>query len=372
MAIAAMASAQQDFYVVNQGNYYDNITGTLSSYDGQSLTNDALIIGDTPENAVLLNDHLYVPCNASSNLTVINTRTMTVEARIPLVSPQYACTDGVHIYVTESDGNLARINPTTNDVTRTFVGNSPYACAYANGKVYVNCGPWDAGYTMPVGRAVMVVDAESFTKTNEITVGLNPYDQIAVDGEGYVYTVCSGDFVSVMPEVWQISPDETAQKYADGSIIAIDTKSNALYIINSTTDYSNYPDVTVKNTYTTINTVTNDTQVFTLTGESEPASPIAAFVNPLNGHLYVTSDGTAGNYSSLGTIHEYSTDGELQNTFVTGVHPYCIVFSDSTDGISNISQSTHNNISYGIDGRINRLSYPGLILRNGEKTLLRR
>lgn len=372
MAIATMASAQQDFYVVNQGNYYDNITGTLSSYDGQSLTNDALIIGDTPENAVLLNGNLYVPCYASSNLTIINTRTMTVEARIPLVSPQFACTDGKYIYVTESDGNLARINPTTNDVTRTVVGNSPYACAHANGKVYVNCGPWNADYTMPVGRAVMLVDTESFTKTKEIAVGLNPYDQIAVDDKGYVYTVCSGDFTSIMPEVWQISPDETAKKYADGSIIAINAKSSILYVINSTTDYSNYPDVTVKNTYTIINTDTNDTHAFTLKGDSEPASPIAAYVNPHNGHLFITSDGTAGNYSSLGTIHEYAADGELQNTFVTGVHPYCIVFSDSTDGISNISQSTHNNISYGIDGRTTRLQHSGLILRNGEKSLLHR
>lgn len=318
------------FYVINQGNYYDNITGSLSFGDFTDFYPELRLgngtLGDTPENGVIVGQRLYVPCNASSDLAIINTNTHTLEGRIPLNAPQSACTDGTYIYVTESDGQLARISAATQEIVRTYVGPSPYACLYSAGKIYINCAPWSADFTAPIGRSVAVVDAKSYTKVKDIEVGLNPYDQIGVDASGRVYTVCSGNFADIQPEVWQISPDGKAQKYADGNIIATSPLLDVIFVIKTETDYSNYPDVSTKSDYSIIDTRTGIAQQITLQGESQPASPIAAFINPANGHLFVTSDGTAGGYSSLGTVHEYNSRDEHLHTYQTGVHPYFVVF----------------------------------------------
>ncbi|MCQ2266100.1 MAG: hypothetical protein MJZ40_00125 [Bacteroidaceae bacterium] len=322
------------YYVINQGNYYDNITGTLSFGDFTEFFPELQLgngtLGDTPENGVIVGHHLYVPCNASSSLTIIDMDTHSIVGRIQLNFPQYACTDGTYIYVTESDGQLARISAATQEIVRTYVGPSPYACLYSAGRVYVNCAPWTPDYSAPLGRSVAVVDTKSYTKVEDIEVGLNPYDQMGVDASGCIYTVCSGNFADIQPEVWQISSDGKAKKYADGSIIATSPLLNVLYVIKTESDYSNYPEVSTKSSYSIIDTRTGKAQDIALQGESQPAAPIAAFINPENGHLFVTSDGAASAYSSLGTLHEYSSRNELLHTYQTGVHPYYVVFRPET------------------------------------------
>lgn len=318
------------YYVINQGNFYDNISGSLSYGDfGGSLTELTLsgaALGDTPENGVIWGELLCIPCNASSDLAVINTTDGSLVKRIHLTEPQAACADSRYVYATESDGHLARIDMKTFSIDRLEVGASPYACVYTNGKVYVNCAPWAPDWSAPVGRTVAVVDAESFTKTADITVGLNPYDQMTVDGKGNVYTVCCGDYGATLPEVWQITPDGKARKYADGNIIACHPTEPLLYVINSQTDYSNYPEVSVKSTFTCLDTSTDSPKVFCVAEADMPASPIAASVCPRDGSLYVTSDGAAGAYSSLGTLSIYSPQGVRTALLHTGVHPYYIVW----------------------------------------------
>ena len=343
--------------LVNQGNYYDNVAGTLFFPSGQSL-----LIGDTPQNAVLLDSLLYVPCHASSDLAIVSLTTGTVLSRIPLTAPQHICTDGQRLFVTQGDGTLAVINPQApslslappslpywgkislyerGDVTGSELspkggagrglplgevggglgGLCPYACVASNGHVYINCGT-SADGLHPDNR-VVVVNAATLAVERTITVGNNPYDQIAADADGNVFTVCLGDY-SAAPEVWKIAPEGTAAPCATGNLIA--THGHTLYVAHVQADWSTWPEVTATTDYATLDTRTGALQPLQLLSEEEPVYPSCLAISSTDGNLYIASDAAPGNYNSPGSLHVFSPSGTHLASYPAGPHPYCIVF----------------------------------------------
>lgn len=311
-------SPMKGFFVVNQGNAYSQIPGSLSFGDFTDFIVDLPlnvtggVLGDGPQKATCIGDNFYVPCNSSNCISIVNTRLLS-GSRIEMSAPQCACTDGKYVYVTESNGSLARLNATTFKIDRVTAGDSPYGCTYANGKVYVNCGPWE-GWN-PVGTKVMVMSVEPFEKIGEIEVGLNPYDQITTDIDGNVYTVCCGNYADVPSEVWRISPDGTAEKLCDGEVIAVSSTLPEMYVVN-------------RGEYTLMNTRTRQSTTLPIAATDKPSVPISAAVCPADGSLYVTADGEgAEGYNIPGGLFVYNKQGALLRKYVTGVHPYCVLFN---------------------------------------------
>lgn len=304
------------FYVINQGNIYAGISGSLSFGDGKAFTSEIttnMVLGDTPQNGVILGKNLYIPCYGSSDLAVIDTESHSVVQRIRLNQPQHICTDGHYLYVTESNGHLARLSPLSSQIDRVHVGDSPYACVYSHGKVYINCGPWTADWSEPIGTSVKVVNTQSFTCEPEIAVGLNPYDQMAVDANGYIYTVCCGNYNDIMSEVWQISPDGTARAVCPGDIIT--TRDNLIYVYDSF--------------WATLNLYTSDAKApiknVSLGRENLILNPVSMTVDPATGELYITSD--LESYDLPGALYVFDPYGNaLLSAYATGVHPYRVVF----------------------------------------------
>lgn len=325
--------------LVNQGNYYDNVAGTLFFPSGQSL-----LIGDTPQNAVLLDSLLYVPCYASSDLAIVSLTTGTVLSRIPLTAPQHICTDGQRLFVTQGDGTLAVINPQAPQGGKAqerlealplggggggLGGLCPYACVASKGYVYINCGT-SADGLHPDNR-VVVVNAATLTVERTITVGNNPYDQIAADADGNVFTVCLGDY-SAAPEVWKITPEGTAAPCATGNLIA--THGHTLYIAHVQADWSTWPEVTATTDYATLDTRTGALHPLYLSfnapsplgGDGGGLYPSCLAISPTDGNLHIASDAAPGNYNSPGSLHVFSPSGTHLASYPAGPHPYSIVF----------------------------------------------
>lgn len=313
---APPAHSLTDFCIINQGNYYDNIAGTLQLADGHTLT-----LGDAPQNGVILDTCLYVPCYASSDLAVISLRTAAIVRRVRLTAPQCICTDGRKLYVTQGDGTLAAIDPATSAIdTLPLAGATPYALVASRGKLYINCGnPADG---LRTDNRVMVIDTRTLSLEKTVEVGINPYDQMAVDADGNIYTVCLGNYPAT-PEIWQITPDGSTSHYATGNLIAAD--GHTLYAICEEADFSTWPDVHATVTYTSIDTRTGQSRPLVLSGRQLPPYPSCLAVSPA-GHLYIGSDAAAGNYNTPGTLHVFTPDGTQLSTRATGSHPYAIVF----------------------------------------------
>lgn len=302
--------------LVNQGNFYDNVAGTLFFPSGQSL-----LIGDTPQNAVVLDSLLYVPCYASSDLAVVSLATGNVKQRISLTAPQHICTDGQRLFVTQGDGSLAVVSPMERRTASVDIGGSPYACVASKGHVYINCGT-SADGLHPDNR-VVVVNAATLAVERTITVGNNPYDQIAADADGNVFTVCLGDY-SAAPEVWKITPEGTAAPCATGNLIA--THGHTLYVAHVQADWSTWPEVTATTDYATLDTRTGALHPLQLLSEEEPVYPSCLAISSTDGNLYIASDAAPGNYNSPGSLHVFSPSGTHLASYPAGPHPYCIVF----------------------------------------------
>ena len=310
--------------LVNQGNFYDNVAGTLFFPSGQSL-----LIGDTPQNAVVLDSLLYVPCYASSDLAVVSLATGNVKQRISLTAPQHICTDGQRLFVTQGDGSLAVVSPMEGRTASVDLGGSPYACLASKGHVYINCGTSADG--MLTDNRVVVVNAATLAIERTVEVGQNPYDQMAADDDGNVFTVCFGDY-SAAPEVWKITPEGTAAPCATGNLIT--TAGHTLYVAYVQADWSNYPHVTATTDYSTLDTRTNVLQPLYLSfnapsplgGDGGGLYPSCLAISPTDGNLYIASDAAPGNYNSPGSLHVFSPSGTHLVSYPAGPHPYCIVF----------------------------------------------
>ncbi|MCQ2293212.1 MAG: hypothetical protein MJZ54_04180, partial [Bacteroidaceae bacterium] len=226
-------------------------------------------------------------------------------------------------------------------------GLCPYACVASNGHVYINCGT-SADGLHPDNR-VVVVNAATLIIERTITVGNNPYDQIAADADGNVFTVCLGDY-SAAPEVWKITPEGTAAPCAIGNLIA--THGHTLYVAHVQADWSTWPEVTATTDYATLNTRTGALQPLQLqapqaplwgdvtgselspgggggllpTGKMQGLYPSCLAISSADGNLYIASDAAPGNYNSPGSLHVFSPSGTHLASYPAGPHPYSIVF----------------------------------------------
>lgn len=178
-----------------------------------------------------------------------------------------------------------------------------------------------------------VIDAKTFTKEKDIAVGLNP-GQITTDAYGNVFVVCMGNN-SVAPEVWKIDhATSVASKFCDGSFIATrgaqdrgsraQAAEDALYVINSVTNWDTYVTTLSSAVYsTTTGAVVLESF---LPSDNQPAAISAIDINPSTGDVYVCSDAAQFDYTSPGYINVYNANGTFLRRLSAGVHPYGVVF----------------------------------------------
>ena len=302
-------------YVINQGNFYDGITGSLDAFtaDGKYLRdvfatqNQGMRLGDTPQDGVIYGTKLYVAVYESNLLWVIDKKTAKVVKRLEINAPENVCAAYGKVFLTTNDGYLNALDTLSlNFENRVAVGPNPMGCAVKGNEVFVAVSDgynYDNGYVN--GKKVSVVDALGMTVKREIPVGLNPTQVVAT--KDAVYVVCSGNYADVLPEVWRIA-DGVAEKYADGTHIA--TNGEKLVVMNMKTDWATY--------------ITTITYSIDLKGDAPP-SPVSISVSP-EGRLFVATDAKLNDYSSSGAVFEYDENGNFLNKHEAGCHPFKVVF----------------------------------------------
>lgn len=332
-------------YVINQGNY-SGIDGTIdrlgidygttstdttytadifNTVNGQSL-------GSTPECAVVYGSHLYVPMNGSNILWVLNAKTLKIEKQIKTAAPWWVTAADGKVFVTNflNNGTVTCIDTLSLSVTATIEVGGPlpdYMCT-ANGKVYVSVSD---GYNSTNGCAnglrVSVIDPSTCTKEKDIAVGMNP-GQIEADALGNVFVVCRGDYGATPAKVQRIDASTNAvSDVCEGSLIAVGG-GNVLYVINSVTDYSDWPNTKTVLTYAYYSTTTGAKLGDSFLDEANlPAYPTSISIEPLTGDFYVTSDQSASGYLLQGYLYVYNKNGQLRHRYDVGIHPCGVAFN---------------------------------------------
>lgn len=320
-------------YVINQGNYYGGVDGTL---DHLTLTGDSAYtqsifsaangqsLGSSPQGAVVYGSRIYVPMYAENLVWVMDKTTARIVASIQTNEPEAICAAEGYVFVSNNDGYVSRIDTLTLAIdSHEAVGPNPAQMCTTGGKVYVSISDgYNYGNGYADGCRVAEIDALTGKKVKDIAVGVNP-GPIAADADGRVFVVCRGNYADIASAVWAIQAGATeGSELAPASLIAVN--GTTLYAINSVTDWNTNQTLVDFKTYdTTTGTLTADNF---LAGQPTAPAPQAININPQNGDIYVCSDRSSAEYDKPGLLYIYKADGTHLKTFATGIHPIGVVW----------------------------------------------
>lgn len=321
-------------FVVNQGNMYNGLPGSLSRLnlsDG-TVTADFFYsfnhraLGDTPQRPVRYGSRIYVPVYGSSLVWVIDAATTRIIASLSVSNPEAVCGAGGYVYIASNDGYVQRADTlgyTLSD--RLTVGPNPMGLATLGDKVYATISDsynYTGANAYANGKKLAVIDTQTFTKSSEIPVGTNP-TQIEAGRDGNLYVVASGNFSTIPSTIQRVTPSGTTTDLCTGSLFAL--RGDTLAVASTTYDANYTPSLSLSYVI-----LSSGRTVADFIAEAErPASAIMLDFNPADGHLFVCANASAAAYNEPGIVHEYAAIGsgaKRIRQYAVGVQPYGLVF----------------------------------------------
>lgn len=333
-----------DVFVVNSGNMYNGISGSLTSYSPltASTEQDAFSkvngrsLGATPNSGVVYGSKLYVVVDGENRIEVLDANTLKAGTPISMTtllgedegkSPRHILALDGKIYVTTYGGVVAAIDTTNYQLANKYtVGSYPEGLAYADGKIYVANSSYGNG-TAPSISIITLASGQVDTFTDE---GIkNPSTVLAVNGAVYVM---EGDLYNSTD--WSLVSQGGLRRIKNNTVENLYFSSMAM----GANQMAVYKDkiYMIKDAYTAPKCVVWDTTT-DLIEEIELEGLVAANainVDPYIGEIYVLSysknaevtEYTAADYNAPGFCNRYSNDGKLIKSFATGVGPTAVIF----------------------------------------------
>ena len=317
-------------YVLNEGNYYSQINGSLSyiDYNTYTITNGLFqsinnrSLGGTPNSMIIVGNEGYIACSDENRVEIVDANLKSV-ASVSVTQPREMTTDGSNVFVTSYDGTVSQISCQSHSVVAKsdVIGACLEGIAYSNGSLYV-CNAYNSDYTYNTN--VVKLDASNLKKIKDITVAANPTAIKAADG--VLYVLSTGNYQDIQSQIQKIDASDNVTYLLDGTLF--DVYDNTLFVINSVTDWTTY---TTSTTYTCYDADGNKT-AFTPT--QEIASPCGIAVDPNTGYVFISSYvmGAAGyaDYSADGYVCAFDFDHNKSWKFNAGVGPCTVVFKQAT------------------------------------------
>ena len=318
--------SKPDVFILCEGLYQAN-NADITAYKSDDmlctgeyyLKQNGQYLGDTGQDILYHNGHLYVSVYGSSYIAKLNLDGQELERR-PFSAeegqPRYLAAKGDYIYVTLYSGRVAKMRASDLSVVDYApVGKNPEGIAVYKDQLLVANSGWGNGNT------VTVIDGGTFKTVGTITVEWNP-QQFVLAGDS-VYLLANGQYDENWNCDYPVQSINVAERTAH--TITYATKAVAydgtLYLCNSVTDWTTYKTTNEFFSYDVV-TATIDRTPF-LQGDTEEVTSNSVYMmemNPKNGEIYI---GLAGNkFVSSGMIHRYAPDGTLLHRFdVLGANP---------------------------------------------------
>ena len=319
-------------YVINQGNMYDNISGSLDFisasgeyHSGVFKGTNGVSLGDGPQRGIVYGTKVYIPMNGSNCVWVIDKTSCRTLKQIKTNSSEAVCAAEGYVFVSNNDGYVSRIDTTTFSVTdHVAVGPNPAQMVAVGKYVYVSISDgYNSNNQYANGFKVAKIDAESCEVTSQIAVGMNP-GPLCADNQGNVYVVARGNYGDIAPAVWKIHTNDAAFYFCEGSDVACN--GSTLYVLNNYTNWYANPVVSIL-TYAAYD-VTDGSCITDklLEGQPQPEAPTFIRVNPRDGNVYMGSNASSYDYTSPGYLYRYDADGKFVAKYNAGVAPCSIIF----------------------------------------------
>ena len=313
-------------FVLNQGNMRNNIPGSLTNIDyetGTAYQNvyrevNGRVLGDTPQDAIIYGDRMYIAVYQSNVIEVVNKKTLKSEKTITLNStgtqPRDLAAKGDYVYISMYDGYVSRLDTKTLTIDKTVkVGPNPEEITIAGDYLYVTNSDgmnYTNGYVN--GKTVSKINLSTFTEEKKIEVGLNP-TKIKSNGSD-IFVICMGNYGDVPAMLKQIKNNDTVEDLFPATMMAIN--GNQLYLVNdpfygTDTEYMLY----------TISSNTKKSLYF-----DNIVVPQGIGIEPSTGHIFISSLSAKSAYSEPFYVNEYTADGDFITKYDAGVGATCFVF----------------------------------------------
>lgn len=325
-------------FVVNQGNYYSNIAGTLTYVDFDSKTatqkafaaaNSGMVLGDTPQDAIVYGSKLYIAVYDSNIIRVVDRKTLSLikdiqpgSGSVPGSNPRYITAHEGKLYISMYDGYVAKLDTVALNIENSVkVGPNPDGIAVFNNRIYVANSDgmnYLAGYAN--GKTVSEIDIATFSELRKIPVGLNP-GQVAATSAG-VYVICRGDYSSIPSTLQAINADGSTTDICTATLMC--ATESALYYIDSPVDGGGT---------TAFSRRAADTGATVSYSIDRISAPAAIGVEPVSGNIFITAytmgDYGYADYNAPGFMNHYDENGNFVARYDVGLSPCAIAFNNS-------------------------------------------
>ncbi len=318
-------------YVLNEGNYYSGINGSLSfiDYGEATITNNLFYarntrsLGGTP-NAIVADEaagELYIACTDENRVEVTDMEANSV-AWIAVDRPREMVVADGFVYVTSYGGTVVKISTATHAIAAEsdVAGSYLEGIAVRGGSLYV-CNAYNADYTYNTN--VIKMDAETLVKTGDVEVACNPTD-IKLMGSD-LYLLSTGNYYDVPSQLQKIDSADNVSYVCDATLF--DAADGKLYVVNAVTDWATYESSVAYSMYDEAGTQK------AIVPPVEIASPCAIAADPVAGKIFISSYVTGAygyaDYAADGYVAVFDeADPTNYAVYWAGVGPTNILFTE--------------------------------------------
>lgn len=330
-------------YVLNQGNSYNHIEGSLNVIDYTNFTSSLYVfkgangrtLGDTPQCGVAYGTKLYIGMNDSHTIEIVDRSSYRSLKQIRLddvefkgKSPRSMVANDGFVYISMFEGYVAKLDTLSAAITAEVkVGPNPEVICLHKGNLYVPNSDGN-NYMVGYGKTASVINVDSFTVTNTFETGLNPY-QFFSDGNK-LFLLCRGDYGATPGMLYAIDSDLKGKEIAKATLAGYG--AGKLYFVDQP-----YPVTTENADYKIYDTASGKITDWKI---ERPDYASAIAVDELSGKLlissyklktYVNPDGsssTGADYDAPGYVNVYNSSSySFESKYGVGSGPACIFFN---------------------------------------------
>ena len=319
-------------YILNEGIWGSNnanISRFFPSYKG--IDSDyyqqvnGKLMGDLANAMIEEDDNIYVIVGGSKYVARLDLNCIE-QARysFPEGEGEPRCIDveDGYVYVTQHGGQVSKLDAQTLKLVSTFKGGDNLeGIVEKDGKLYV-ANAWKGVYDF--NKELLVINAETMTKTGSIDVVLNPVQVQEIDDK--IYVISQGNYEDVQAVLQVIDTKAGTSKVIVNDVDKITEGHNGLiYGVRSTYD-ADWNTINSFFTYNPKKGTVSETSF--LQDAPSSISSTAIYLLEVGGYADFIYIGIS-DYVTNGTIYQFDASGKLLQSFDSGgINPNAMIFID--------------------------------------------
>ena len=319
-------------YILNEGAWEANnanISRFFPSYKG--IDSDyyqqvnGKLMGDLANAMIEEDNNIYVVIGGSKYVARLDFNCVE-QARysFPEGEGEPRCIDveDGYVYVTQHGGQVSKLDAQTLKLVSTFKGGDNLeGIVEKDGKLYV-ANAWKGVYDF--NKELLVINAETMTKTGSIDVVLNPVQVQEIDDK--IYVISQGNYEDVQAVLQVIDTKAGTSKVIVKDVDKITEGHNGLiYGVRSTYD-ADWNTINSFFTYNPKKGTVNETSF--LQDAPSSISSTAIYLLEVGGYADFIYIGIS-DYVTNGTIYQFDASGKLLQSFDSGgINPNAMIFID--------------------------------------------